>query len=256
MTTALKSNNLKKGLKRKAARQMQRTVADDRAARIVELHVAERMPMKDIAAREGVSIGRVSQIITEAKKGWAERRNEVLQAQQDEAMAMLDHLQGLAKRAYLLSCQPTKESAREQERRLEEIEDIEDKIARAQTKINGKKNGSPGVPRMMVVPRALRVVGEKDRDSTKWREEGNPKFLDIFKWCVEVRLKMCGLLTTTELNVDNRQGVFAELLQQLVVPPPIPDDQRVDPVQMRLEALATSEKNDGDGNGQEAAGQS
>jgi hypothetical protein len=70
------------------------------------------------------------------------------------------------------------------------------------------------------VERRLEVVGERLREIVKVRAEGNAKFLEIVKWCVENELRISGLLKDVTINETNHSEQIS-LWQQLVEAAPM-----------------------------------
>jgi hypothetical protein len=220
---------------RSSSRRIQKALNEERATRIVEAYLRERLPQVVIARKEGVSQATVATVIVRAKEEWRERRALSLAEQQDEELAKLDDLTKVAWQCFQLSRLPAGEIAKEREKRLESLEDMIRRLGKARTSINGRKNGSPGVPRMLRVPE-LKVVAERLRESAKERPEGNVRFLELVRWGIETRMRILGMLQTGDTLIDARSGPFTDIWEQMITPPG--NEEPENEVEKRLRELA------------------
>lgn len=174
-----------------------------RDTEVVDLF-CEGWSQNKLAAKFRLTQARIAQIISAQKRQWAERRAADMGEQQDEALGLLDHLRMCAWQAYRLSCRPARETQKESEKRLRKLERAEKQMTDARNRLNPKdENGKLRLPNSLRVPEELMVIGEKEKEVSKDRCEGNPRFMEIARWCVEARLKMTGLLTEVKLEQKN-----------------------------------------------------
>ena len=210
---------------------------EERDMEVVRLYLRESIPQVTIAKRLGISQSYVAEIIAKRKAQWRERRDADIKDQQEEELAKLDHLEATAWQCFELSRLPARETTTEQDKRLEDLKAAQLRLFKARVKINGKNGkGNQGTPKLIQVPK-LKLVGEKGRTVVQERPEGNVAFLQLIRWCREVRLKMLGLLQSGDTYNDNRQGVFStDIWEQMVTAPSATEPENE--VEARLRELA------------------
>jgi hypothetical protein len=191
-----------------AKRSRAAVVLAQRATEIIDLH-AEGWSQTRLAVKFGVSQGRISQIITAEKKVWSARRQENIGDQQERAIERLERIYRVAWEAYRLSCKPKRETHAEAEHRREQLDEAEAKLFRAKKKLNPKnREGKIEVPNDLRIPEGLIQVGSKTKTVDREREEGDPRFLDLARWCVEAWLKMTGLLKEVKVEDHSQTNNF------------------------------------------------
>jgi hypothetical protein len=146
----------------------------------------------------------------------------------------LDDLQSAAWEAFELSRQPIRETVTETKRRMRKLRNAEAKLQAAKKSLNGRgRAGTSCVPKALVVPARLTVIGTKEKSVSRSRPEGDARFLALVFWCIEARLKVLGLLQP-QVNVNQTQNNYFDW-EALVRPP---ETEPENPVEKRLRELA------------------
>jgi len=178
-----------------------------RRTRVIGLY-CQGKTQHEIARIERVSQGLISQDILAEREEWRRCRQQEIGEQHAEQMVMLDHLQATAWQAFELSQKPIRETVTQTKRRMRKLDDAVAEVQSARKALNGKgRAGTSCVPKALVVPVRLTVIGEKIKTVCRSRPEGDPRFLQLVGWCIEARLKMLGLLErdvhVSQRNVDS-----------------------------------------------------
>jgi transposase len=191
----MRANHLSQGKKSKkgAARGDSIFRVEMRRAEVAKLY-AQKVPEAAIAQRTGVSIGTISNDLRILREEYVARARQATDQAIAEELIQIDYLWREANEAW--------EKSKTNITFNKNI--VERALRKKQRDIRRDKASLFNVPEEEpdeFVP--VRFIEENGKKYSN----GDPRFLAIMQWCVEVKLKLCGKMAT-EINVTNNNIVF------------------------------------------------
>lgn len=161
----------------------------------------------EIGAKLDVSQGTVSKILKDVQDRWRENSASVIEERRMIELAKIDWLENQAQEAWDRSCADGERETKKSEMVLKEV-DVKRGNTTNKNKIIGKM-----VPELKMVP--VREYVERQRT----KQSGNPAFLDRIAWCIEMRLKLFGIMDDRAVDVTVQQinwdGLHSRPMPQL-----------------------------------------
>lgn len=161
----------------------------------------------EIGAQLDVSQGTVSKILKDVQDRWRENSASVIEERRMIELAKIDWLENQAQEAWDRSCADGERETKKSEMVLKEVE-----VKRGNTTNKNKLIGKM-VPELKMVP--VREYVERQRT----KQVGNPAFLDRIAWCIEMRLKLFGIMDDRAVDVTVQQinwdGLHSRPMPQL-----------------------------------------
>jgi len=161
----------------------------------------------EIGAKLDVSQSAVSKVLTEVRERWRQNNESVLEERRMIELARIDWLEQQSQEAWDRSCEDGERETRKSEMMLKEVE-VKQGNKGNKNKILGKM-----VPELKMVP--VREYVERQRT----KQSGNPAFLDRIAWCIEMRLKLFGIMDDRAVDVTVQQinwdGLHSRPMPQL-----------------------------------------
>lgn len=161
----------------------------------------------EIGAQLDVAQQSVSRILKEIQDRWRENSASVIEERRMIELARIDWLENQAQEAWDRSCADGERETRKLETMLKEVE-VKQGTTKGKNKIIGKM-----VPELKMVP--VREYVERQRT----KQSGNPAFLDRIAWCIEMRLKLFGIMDDRNVDVTVQQinwdGLHSRPMPQL-----------------------------------------
>lgn len=196
----------------------------ERQVRVAELY-ARGWGQQEIAHIVGVALKTVHEDLKRVKARWLEAANVAISEQKARLLDRIDWMETEAQEAWEKSKQDAEQEKVTVEKALRKVEVKENIRGRGAEKRGKTKLNEHDLRAGKAVPEYKMEVVRQFIERNTRGQTGNPAFLDRIAWCIEMRLKIFGILDDKRADVQIMNINWDDLNSRI---------RRVDPVEQRL----------------------
>lgn len=195
-----------------------------RRAKVSELYRQGWSQLK-IAAELGVTQPMVSGDLKVLRVEWIEKSNQKFDEKKAEELARIDRLEEVSWEAWFRSCEDRVEANRKYEKVMRMVVG---NIRKTGVKVPDKYSTTDDddTPTFQMSPNKI------SKETKRYNRDGNPAFLERIAWCIEMRVKIMGLIRDINVTQNNffDWNKIAEASEMNDIP---------DPIEARIVAIET-----------------